>query len=464
MPHGGYHGVVKMGGKTVQQGSSSDGQGGQQGGGVYNPGGYDTEIDKNPPITVKNNIVPEDKNSKATTPLDEDDIREAYIAGSNVFIPRGEPGDSVQINREGIFGTGFDGTVRNTNSKRITDQPNDPSEAFLEGIQNQLYNLYGDSGNRYTAFSRKRPSGIDALVQYEDFPQIKPKPSQGFELFGQNISLPEMPLFGKPIKELSQSDLEKILDEVKKYEDGKPNYFEGIPGGFNIAKGMLNSISQGEERSGEFGGIKGSPTLEGLEKFIRTLDKDSNMLDSFKQADPAAYLGAFGLPQTSAGLDFFANMGLTGDKTTDAMVVEARERLAAAREATSDQGGGGEQTGITSIPSSNFINTITPDNMNIAKYPEGYGAFLLNPPAPVRPGTPTIQGFPDKDGDGVDDRYQTGPGIPRPGIENVGPLKPKTNLPAAFDYASMAPQFTGSQYTNQGVSPAFLENLRRFYG
>ena len=35
---------------------------------------------------------------------------------------------------------------------------------------------------------------------------------------------------------------------------------------------------------------------------------------------------------------------------------------------------------------------------------------------------------------------------------------------APFDYASIAPQFTGSQYTNQGVSPAFLENLRRFYG
>ena len=45
MPHGGYHGVVKMGGKIVQQGSSSDGQGGQQGGGAYNPQGYDTEID-----------------------------------------------------------------------------------------------------------------------------------------------------------------------------------------------------------------------------------------------------------------------------------------------------------------------------------------------------------------------------------------------------------------------------------
>ena len=97
-------------------------------------------------------------------------------------------------------------------------------------------------------------------------------------------------------------------------------------------------------------------------------------------------------------------------------------------------------------------------------YPEGYGAFLLNPPAPVRPGPRPAVEPPDKDGDGVDDRYQAGPGIPRPGMESVGSLKPKTSLPAAFNYANIAPQFTGSPYTNQGVSPAFLENLRRFYG
>ncbi len=61
-------------------------------------------------------------------------------------------------------------------------------------------------------------------------------------------------------------------------------------------------------------------------------------------------------------------------------------------------------------------------------------------------------------------------------LESIGAMQPEstedfkqvksqpTGLPALADYASMAPQFTGSQYTNQGVSPAFLENLRRFYG
>jgi hypothetical protein len=61
-------------------------------------------------------------------------------------------------------------------------------------------------------------------------------------------------------------------------------------------------------------------------------------------------------------------------------------------------------------------------------------------------------------------------------LESIGAMQPEstedfkqvksqpTGLPAIADYASMAPQFTGSEYTNQGVSPAFLENLRRFYG
>ena len=49
MPHGGYHGVVKMGGVTVQQGSSTNDDGEQEGGGVYNPGGYANDYDKGKP-------------------------------------------------------------------------------------------------------------------------------------------------------------------------------------------------------------------------------------------------------------------------------------------------------------------------------------------------------------------------------------------------------------------------------
>ena len=42
MPHGGYHGVVKVGDTTVQQGSPAGAPPGQ--GGQYNPDGYATEM------------------------------------------------------------------------------------------------------------------------------------------------------------------------------------------------------------------------------------------------------------------------------------------------------------------------------------------------------------------------------------------------------------------------------------
>ena len=136
--------------------------------------------------------------------------------------------------------------------------------------------------------------------------------------------------FGKPIKELEPNDLKLILEQVKLYQEGMPNYFQGIPGAANFVKGFANSISQGKTRSGEFGGVEGSPTLEGLEDFIRKMDPDSNMLDSFKEADPTAYLDTFGLPATDAGLDFFANLSLDDDKfdkETQQKIIEARQRL-----------------------------------------------------------------------------------------------------------------------------------------
>ena len=61
MPHGGYHGVVKMGGKIVQQGSPAGAPPGQ--GGIYNPDGYATEMaGSSAPNTTQNiNQQVEDK-------------------------------------------------------------------------------------------------------------------------------------------------------------------------------------------------------------------------------------------------------------------------------------------------------------------------------------------------------------------------------------------------------------------
>jgi len=284
--------------------------------------------------------------------------------------------------------------------------------------------------------------------------------------------------FGKPIKKLNDNDLKLILEQVKLYQEGMPNYFQGIPGGANFVKGIFNSMGQGLERSGEFGGVKGSPTLEGLEDFIRRMDPDSNMLDSFKEADPAAYLDTFGLPQTEAGLDFFANLSLdddTVDKLTQQKIIEARERLAAARES---QGQGGQ--GITSIPSGISTDFTTP-NMDITNpfglpgdYSSGFMQSEFYKPGqpglavltPVKMPDGTTHMFPDSSSANQFQQYLDFLAMNKmnPSTGTPQAVGTSTGVPAAFNYASMAPQFTGSQYTNQGVSPAFLENLRRFYG
>jgi len=99
---------------------------------------------------------------------------------------------------------------------------------------------------------------------------------------------------------------------------------------------------------------------------------------------------------------------------------------------------------------------------------------------------PVTGDFIDSDGDGIDDRYQTGPGTPYQGlVMDPSQLKPEVTpmvdvvptsiitptlgipslTPTTINYASMAPQFGG--YVNQGLmnqnlSP-YYDNLRNYY-
>ena len=189
-------------------------------------------------------------------------------------------------------------------------------------------------------------TGITTLTDSDDTSNNKDE-EKIIDKFGRFMA------FGKPIKELSPLDLQKILDEVKLYQAGMPNYFEGIPGGLNFAKGFADSISQGTKRSGEFGGVEGSPTLQGLTEFIRDLDQDSNVLDAFKEAAPATYLDVYGLPATDAGLDFFANLSLDDDefdKETQQKIIEARERLQDARSREAQNMGQGIMAASPALP------------------------------------------------------------------------------------------------------------------
>ncbi len=286
--------------------------------------------------------------------------------------------------------------------------------------------------------------------------------------------------------------LQLLLDKAFKpqLEDfSNPNFLAVLDAAFKSGKlnkdeytkkyeDLLDDVYSGQAKENLEAGL-GSLNSEGLfdlamEEATANVEPGSG---TQRITDPKGFYlddGKGILPQTTGGLANLAGLDVNqftsgpgyNQKMID-MIFAARAELDRMGKDSSGNPQGGGSTGIPSI----YGGPITPadskpaDSKPAIKYPEGYGAFLLNPPAPVRPGGITQPGFPDQDGDGIDDRYQPGPGLPRPGIESLGPLKPiKTNLPVTFDYASMAPQFTGSQYTNQGVSPAFLENLRRFYG
>jgi hypothetical protein len=195
----------------------------------------------------------------------------------------------------------------------------------------------------------------------------------------------------------------------------------------------------------------GSLTLEGLKKEL-----GPEGIAYLKATNPKLYY-SFTDPQTSGGLAELAQFDLStlGNSPEDRQLAA---RVMAAREATSGQGGGG-QGGISniSIPQTGQANIIDPTQ---------FGAFIGKP-------GPFIANFVDSDGDGVDDRFQSGPGqpssqtfvnpkAPLPGTSGIAQA---VGVPAALNYTNIAPQFTG--YTNQGVSPMlgdYYGNLRRFYG
>ena len=55
------------------------------------------------------------------------------------------------------------------------------------------------------------------------------------------------------------------------------------------------------------------------------------------------------------------------------------------------------------------------------------------------------------------------PRYPLPGDPRRPPFIPGTGIETVFNPMFLGPSFRGSPYTNQGVSPAFYENLSKYY-
>ena len=310
--------------------------------------------------------------------------------------------------------------------------------------------------------------------------------------------------------------LQLLLDKAFKpqLEDfSNPNFLAVLDAAFK--SGKLNKDEYTKKYEDLLKDVYSGQAKENLEAGLGSLDSeglfDLAMEEATANVEPGSgtqritdpkgfYLddGKGILPQTTGGLANLAGLDVNqftsgpgyNQKMID-MIFDARmelDRMGKNPMTGESQGQGGQ--GITSIPSSNFIDTITTPNMDITKpgytgdpnnpfgLPGDYGAGFTGSEfyKPGQPGlavlTPvklpdgTTHMFPDSSSANQFQQYldylamnKMGPSTGTP--QAVGT---STGVPAAFNYASMAPQFTGSPYTNQGVSPAFLENLRRFYG
>ena len=269
------------------------------------------------------------------------------------------------------------------------------------------------------------------------------------------------------------------------------NVLGGIFGEDQTVSDMEGKIVKPEDAFNLDGTLK-----EGLrytkEGIIKLLDEDQeggNILESLKKFNPELYYPFMGMPATSGSLVDLAKIPVTEEMQGTnpelaKMIFDARMELdrMGKNPMTGESQGQGEQ-GITSIPSSGIkqfdvpgMGPYKPFTGPYSNIPQQYAGFFDSPfNKPVAGGmaiTPvqlpdgsTIE-FGDTGSAAQFQQYLDSIGVsysnPRVFEKIAG--TPATGVPAVFNYASIAPQFTGSPYTNQGVSPAFLENLRRFYG
>ena len=378
MPHGGYHGTVKIGNNVVQTASQNPNTGQYEiSGGIDNS----SRLDFNPPQSNQNN--------QTAAQLEEqikNQISGIDAPGSGVDGFEGEPIDS----REAYIAAQAD-------AQRLNNLMKKEQEEVLRTImlgdakagQLQKENLLGYKGGLFGLNTGPNIGG----TTYPDFAY------QGFDGTGEYFNEIN-PITGERIRTvkaregLSTPDYNKFISEL--YGANPELYQEKFPfASGQIAKPIFARIGEG---------IMGLP--------------GASQIGQLASSVISPLSGLFTGQSTATPQTQYDNMG------NAIGIINPK--------ASTDNGG---------------IPQAVPEGMNMSIY----GSFIGKP-------GPFTKDFIDQDGDGVDDRLQYSP------AKQPANIFPSIGLPAIANYASMAPQFTGSQYTNQGVSPAFLENLRRFYG
>ena len=419
MPHGGYHGTVVMGGNIIQQGKQDNKGNYQIQGGL---GDAALNIPVNQPAQNNQNI-----NQQIEEKKKEIELLNRFQQGDNI-----DP--QVDIIDQGFFPqnegitlpSGEAGLAPGTTVYRVGGAKDDTAKglATLQNFQNQQLNNLLQQQQEINLANQVKSLFAKAGSDKETADKLRPlfTGDKGDKTFlGINLGSTEQPAAtvinpytgerittGKVREGMTSPEYAQYMSEL--YGLNPALMEETFPfASGQIAKPILARIGEG---------IMGIPGVSEL----------GQMGGDIFGAMISPLSGLFTGQSTATPQTQYDNMGNAID------IINPK--------ASTDGGG---------------IPQAVPEGMDMSIY----GSFIGKP-------GPFIANFVDQDGDGVDDRFQSGPGEAKappysPPKQPVNIL-PSTGLPAIADYASMAPQFTGSEYTNQGVSPAFLENLRRFYG
>ena len=400
MPHGGYHGTVVMGGNVVQQGY-------QKPDGSYGiSGGIDdrSRLDFNPPQSNQNN---QNINQQVEDKKKEIELLNAQQEGITAVKPDMLREDIKDFSVAGLTGVDAKGlaTLQNIQNQQLNNLLQQQQEINLA---NQVKSLFAKAGSDKETADKLRPlftgdKGDKTFLGINLGSTEQPAATVINPYTGERITT------GKVREGMTSPEYAQYMSEL--YGLNPALMEETFPfASGQIAKPILARIGEG---------IMGIPGVSEL----------GQMGGDIFGAMISPLSGLFTGQSTATPQTQYDNMGNAID------IINPK--------ASTDGGG---------------IPQAVPEGMDMSIY----GSFIGKP-------GPFIANFVDQDGDGVDDRFQSGPGEAK--APPYSPLKqpinilPSTGLPALVsNYASMAPQFTGSQYTNQGVSPAFLENLRRFYG
>lgn len=396
--HDGPHGTIKIGNKTVQTPGGGFGNPGQAGASIAPP----TQASLPPSLGFQpGNLNPYQQAAQTMmqagitglgdTNKDRREERERLSAGESILMVTPGAGQDVSTpddEEKGLVETVLNNTLVANLLKgaQSTDRFfKNLSEKGVDGLSTEdkiiLANLIGEGGLDTIDLNKYTTDDVD------------------FEELGKR--------FTEAASGLENVDYKSLVDS---YLSNKPT-------------GIDSLTTMGSDLFNLFGDPRllredGSRTLEGLKKEL-----GPEGIAYLKATNPKLYY-SFTDPQTSGGLAELAQFDLStlGNSAEDRQLAA---RVMAAREATSNQGGG---QGIVAAAPFQPIG-------------------IVPRPGPIVP-------------DPTDPTDPTDPVIPMPIMTSA------TGTPFSSNYFSNLPQFNFSQYAQRGVPSLINYNdiLRRFYG